>query len=570
MRKMDQRQSNEHLYSGFQTRAWILTMLILATLGIQADEDNTLQRLPLIDNSGTYSRPISTANPTTQAYFDQGLRFAWGFYFPEAIASYQTASELDPTHPMPYWGLAHAMGPNPNSRYARMPDDPKGEGAKAIAAAVARIARATPKEAKLITALEKLYDQAQRPSAQDRDTAYLAAMRDLNQQYPTDPDIAALYAGAYMSIQRWDYWDSEGNPKSETAEVAAALEGVIATGIQHPGVFHLHIHLIEASRAPERALVSANALEATMPIAGHVVHMPAHIFVRTGDFQRAITNNQRALAVDQTLKAIWGDHPLPNLGTYPLSHRIHAPHAIDFIRYAATVQGNYQTAIEAAEQTLSLLPKSAARNPRHQKQIAAPWLVHKIFGQWSRVLEIKRPAEGAPYLSGMWAYTQGSARIAQKAFSQAREHLAQLEALVELSRRDTGQAGATPNARILELAALSLRGELLEATGDLDGAIKAFEAGVALEDLNNYTEPPDWPQPLRHYLGAALLKANRAADAEAVYRRDLQWNHNNGWSLLGLQQALLAQGKTEAAKVVETAFDTAWQYSNITLERSHL
>jgi tetratricopeptide (TPR) repeat protein len=317
-------------------------------------------------------------------------------------------------------------------------------------------------------------------------------------------------------------------------------------------------------------LISANALEATMPIAGHVVHMPAHIFVRTGDFQRAISNNQRALTVDQTLKAIWGDHPLPDLGTYPLSHRIHAPHAIDFIRYAATVQGNYQTAIEAAEQTLSLLPKSAARNPRHQKQIAAPWLVHKIFGQWPRVLEIKRPAEGSPYLSGMWAYTQGSAHIAKSAFTQAREHLTQLEAFVEISRRDTGQAGATPNARILELAALSLRGELLAATGDLDGAIKAFEAGVALEDLNNYTEPPDWPQPIRHYLGAALLKAARPADAEAVYRRDLQWNHNNGWSLLGLQQALLAQGKIEAAKIVETAFDTAWQYSNITLERSHL
>jgi tetratricopeptide (TPR) repeat protein len=238
--------------------------------------------------------------------------------------------------------------------------------------------------------------------------------------------------------------------------------------------------------------------------------------------------------------------------------------------YAATVQGNYQTAIEAAEQTLARLPKGAARNPRNQKQIAAPWLVHKIFGQWSRVLEVKPPADGAPYLSGMWAYTQGSAHIAQKAFSQAREHLTALEAFVELSRKDAGQAGATPNARILELAALSLRGELLEATGDLDGAIKAFETGVALEDLNNYTEPPDWPQPLRHYLGAALLKANRAADAEAVYRRDLQWNHNNGWSLLGLQQALLAQGKTAAANIVKADFDTAWQYSNITLERSHL
>lgn len=559
------------LYCGpvCQSARWLLALLIFSAASL-ATADSALKQLPLIEGSGTYSRPISTTNRETQAYFDQGLRFAWGFYFPEAIASYQTASQLDPTHPMPFWGLAHAMGPNPNSRYARMPDDPKGEGAKAIAAAFAHIGRATPKEAQLIMALHQLYDQSQRPKAQDRDTAYLAAMRNLNRQYPNDPDIAALYAGAYMSIGRWDYWDTDGNPKSETAEVAAALERVIAAGVHHPGVFHLHIHLIEASNEPERALISANALEATMPIAGHVVHMPAHIFVRTGDFQRAIINNQRALAVDQTLKAIWGDHPLPNLGTYPLSHRIHAPHAIDFIRYAATVQGNYQTAIEAAEQTLALLPKHAARNPRHLKQIAAPWLVHKIFGQWPRVLEIKRPAEGSPYLSGMWAYTQGSAHIAQRAFSQAREHLTQLEAFVEISRRDTGQAGATPNARILELAALSLRGELLAATGDLDGAIKAFEAGVALEDRNNYTEPPDWPQPIRHYLGAALLKAARPADAEAVYRRDLQWNHNNGWSLLGLQQALLAQGKIEAAKIVETAFDTAWQYSNITLERSHL
>lgn len=546
-----------------------LALLLFGSVWAVAEQSPSKQ-LPLIDNSGTYSRPISTTIPQTQAYFDQGLRFAWGFYFPEAIASYQVASQLDPTHPMPYWGLAHAMGPNPNSRYARMPDDPKGEGAKAITAALARIGRATPKEAELIRALHQLYDQTRLPKAQDRDAAYLGAMRRLNQQYPTDPDIAALYAGAYMSIGRWDYWDTQGNAQSETALVAEALERVIKTGQQHPGVFHLHIHLIEASNRPERALVSANALEATMPIAGHVVHMPAHIFVRTGDFQRAITNNERALAVDQTLKQIWGDHPLPNLGTYPLSHRIHAPHAIDFIRYAATVQGNYVKAIEAAQQTLALLPKGAVKNPRSQKQIAAPWLVNKIFGQWERLLKTKRPADSPPYLRGMWAYTQGSAHIATDSFTQAAEQLAQLEALVELSRKDTSQVGATPNARILELAAFSLRGELLEATGDLDGAIKAFEAGIALEDLNNYTEPPDWPQPLRHYLGAALLKAGRPVDAETVYRRDLQWNHNNGWSLLGLHQALLAQGKTDEAKTVKAAFDTAWQYSNIVLNRSHL
>ena len=331
--------------------------------------------------SGTYSRAISTDVALAQTYFDQGLRLAWGFYFPESIASYQEASRLDPSHPMPYWGIAHAAGPNPNSRYAQMPDDPQGAGMAAIEAALDRIDRATPMEAALINALYVFYDAKSIPDPRERDRAYLAEMRELNKKHPDDPDVAALYAGSFMSIRRWDYWDKSGEAKGETLAVAEALEHVITTGDPHPGVYHLHIHLIEASLEPERAMVSADALEATLPIGGHVVHMPAHIFVRVGDYQRAIDNNLRSLAVDKEFAEHWGDLPLPNIGTYPLSHKIHAGHALDFVRYAATMQGSSELAIKSAKQMAGAISQRGTPMGRMQKRVAAPWVTLKIFGQ---------------------------------------------------------------------------------------------------------------------------------------------------------------------------------------------
>ncbi len=520
---------------------------------------------PLVPNSGTYSRTISTSNPMTQQFFDQGLRFAWGFYFPESIASYQEAARHDPMHPMPYWGMAHAMGPNPNSRYARMPDDPKGEGLKAINNAMARIDHATPLEAEMIKALHILYDKQAIADDNERDHAYLKRMRELNAKYPDDSDIAALYAGAYMSIGRWDYWDGEGNPKGETIPVALALERVMGKGQPNPGVLHLHVHLIEASLEPERALRSADALEATVPIGGHVVHMPAHIYVRVGQYQKAIDNNVRSQAVDKQFAKHWGDHPLPNIGTYPLSHRIHAGHAIDFIRYSATVQGNYKVAIEAA-----LAAKGMVRDgmPGGQKRVAAPWLVYKIFGKWDELIGQIPSHSGKPYLDGIWAYALGSAYLGVGDMAGAKRQLAALREIAESPDADQYRVGATPASAVLVLASLGLEGEVMQAEGNLDGAISAFEEGVALEDLNNYTEPPDWAQPMRHYLGAALMEAERYAEAEAVYSRDLRWNQNNGWSLLGLTQALRAQGKN--ADDVEAEYKKAWQRADIVIHRSRL
>ena len=522
----------------------------------------------LVPGSGTYTRPISTDSPDAQKFFDQGLRFAWGFYFPESIASYQQASSFDPDHPMPYWGMAHAMGPNPNSRYAQMPDDPKGEGLKAIRNALVRIENASPVEAELIHALWLLYDEEANPDDADRDRAYLTAMRALNAKYPQDPDIAALYAASYMNMARWNYWDAEGNPMGETIPVAEALEEILATRLTHPGVMHLHIHLLEASMEPERALISADNLESSVPIAGHVVHMPAHIYVRIGQFQRAIDQNVRSQAVDQQFAAIWGDHPLPDIGTYPLSHQIHAGHALDFIRYAATVQGNYRAAIEAAEMAKAIALADGNIN-RAQKRIVAPWLVHKIFGRWDELVGNEPSHSGLPYLDGIWAYALGSALLNSGDREGAETQLARLLEITGAPNADQYRAGPTPVSSILKLAALNLTGEIKQAEGDLVGAITAFENAVELEDLNNYTEPPDWAQPARHYLGAALMSAGRYAEAEAVYRRDLKWNHNNGWSLFGLQQALNAQSRFIESRQVMNEYRKAWGYSDVELSRSH-
>lgn len=522
----------------------------------------------LIPGSGEYSRGVDSLLPAAQPFFDQGLRLAWAFYFPESIASYQEASRLDPTHPMPYWGLAHAAGPNPNSRYAQMPDDPNGIGKAAINKAIEHIERASVTESALIHALQIFYDEESIPDRDARDVAYLSAMRALNKQFPADPDIAALYAASYMSIRRWDYWDNAGEPKGETLEVATALEKIIETNPAHPGVLHLHIHLIEASRQPERALVSANALEATVPIGGHVVHMPAHIFIRVGDYERAIANNRRSLAVDQEFAAIWGDRPLTNQGTYNLSHRVHAGHALDFIRFAATMQGSYATANSAAWEMANRMTPAAATMGRAQKRRAAPWLVMKIFGRWDELLALDPPEQTTPYLSGIWCYVQGSAFVATGELGLAQAELETLEALAKAHSASGNRAGATATSEILTLAAHGLQGEIQLATGDLAGAIASFEAGVAVEDTNNYTEPPDWPQSMRLYLGSALLRAGRFAEAQSVFERDLQWNQNNGWSLFGLTQALRAQNLTVAADARALQWEKAWENADMGLSEA--
>jgi len=551
----------------------ILFLLLYAPLSAENKKVDLIEseaHAILIPGSGTYSKKISTQNKETQQFFDQGLRLAWGFYFPESIASYLEAARHDPDHPMPYWGMAHAMGPNPNSRYSGMPDDPKGEGLKAIKKAMDRIEKASDMEAKLIKALYTLYDKDANPDAKQRDQAYLAEMRKLNRDYPNDPDIAALYANSYMSIQRWNYWGDQGEPISETLLVAEALEHIMSKDLSHPGVLHLHIHLIEASAEPERALVAADNLERTIPIVGHVVHMPSHIYIRVGQYEKALEQNIRSQKVDKEFAKIWGDLPLPNLGTYPLSHKIHSGHALDFVRYAASVQGNYNLASESAWAMANSIKDKQVMIMQGQKRVAAPWQVLKTFGKWDEILKLKPKHSGTPYLDGIWSYVKGSAYLSKGNTEQATRELNKLKQIINSPDVDKYRAGATPVSSVLKAAAYGLEGEIFLADSKYPEAIEAFTLAVELEDQNNYTEPPDWPHPMRLYLGSAMIAAQKFKEAENVYRRDLDWHKNNGWSLFGLHQSLLLQGKTEEAETIYKEFLLAWQQADIKLYDSYV
>lgn len=551
----------------------ILFLLLYAPLSAENKKVDLIEseaHAILIPGSGTYSKKISTQNKEAQQFFDQGLRLAWGFYFPESIASYLEAARHDPDHPMPYWGMAHAMGPNPNSRYSGMPDDPKGEGLKAIKKAMARIENASDMEAKLIKALYTLYDKNAYPDAKQRDQAYLTEMRKLNRDYPNDPDIAALYANSYMSIQRWNYWGDQGKPISETLLVAEALEHIMSKDLSHPGVLHLHIHLIEASAEPERALVAADNLERTIPIVGHVVHMPSHIYIRVGQYEKALEQNIRSQKVDKEFAKIWGDLPLPNLGTYPLSHKIHSGHALDFVRYAASVQGNYDLASESAWTMANSIKDKQIMIMQGQKRVAAPWQVLKTFGKWDEILNLKPKYSGTPYLDGIWSYVKGSAYLSKGNTEQATQELNKLKNIINSPDVDKYRAGATPVSRVLKAAAYGLEGEIFLADSKYPEAIEAFTLAVELEDQNNYTEPPDWPHPMRLYLGSALISAQKFREAENVYKRDLDWHKNNGWSLFGLHQSLLLQGKTDEAETIHKEFLLAWQQADIKLYDSYV
>lgn len=558
-------------------RIWTLLLSVAVALtlgaagsrGAEATSENV--RAVLVDGTGTYSRPISTDSAEAQKFFDQGLRLTWGYYFPDAAASYLEALRHAPEHPMILWGLAFATGPNPNSRYMGAPDDPKGEGKRAITKAreLSSSPGVTATERDFIETLCVRYDTERYPDRDARDRAYLEATRALHERHPDDPDATALYADAFMTASPWTYWERSGAPRKGTLEVARALERSMEAHPDHPGTNHLYIHLFEASSEPEKALAQADRLESLMPGAGHIVHMPTHIYVRVGDFPRAIAWNERSIAADQRFLEQWGELPFPPFTTYPLSARLHATHAHDFIRYAATIEGNYARALEAAREAESVVVSVAGLdNGRAQRTVAAVWLVHKIFGKWDAILEGEGPPKrGYPYLDGMWSYARGSAFAAMGRLAEARDELVKLEAQAQ-SPEAEGLVMVTKAKTVLCLAALGLSGEIAEAEGRPHDAVTAFEKAVTLEDGFGYMEPPDWPQPMRLSLGAALLASGSAERAESVYREDLAWNRDNGWALFGLWKSLEAQGREAEAREAQARFETAWRDADVTLSRS--
>lgn len=542
--------------------------ILLSTSMFSAAQDEPLAIM--VPGGGDYHYPTSLESAEAQAFFDQGVRMSWSFYFPEAIASFQEASRLEPDNPMPYYGLAHAAGPNPNSRYGGLPDDPQGAGLAAIRQALELANNGTQKERDMINAMFVLYNKDAIPDDRERDFAFLDAMRDLHNKYSDDANIATIFGESYMNTTRWDYWNEDGSAKPGTAEAKAAFEAAFAIEHDHPGANHLYIHLMEMSSEPELAMPAAQKLEATVPISGHMVHMPGHIYLRVGEYEKAIDINERSQIVDLQFAEIWGDNQLPMIGTYFLNHTAHAPHALDFVRYANMLQGNYEASYEAASRNASTIDPNGRRG---QKTIAHEWMTDKIFGKWDKIHADNAAMQeraNTPYLKGMWAYVMGSAHVAKGHMGPAQAQVDVIREAIADPAVDEANVGPTPASHVLNLAMHALLGEIEEANGNIDMAIAHYGHAVGYQDGLSYTEPPDWNQSIRLYQGAALLDAGRAEEAEQVYLEDLQWNQQNGWSTFGLYQALEAQGREHEARVVKRQFESYWRNADVELTRSRI
>jgi tetratricopeptide (TPR) repeat protein len=522
----------------------------------------------LIEGLGKYHRVITTHSAVAQRYFDQGLLFVYGYYFSEALASFQEAARLDPACPMVYWGMAMAIGPNPNSRYLGLRDDPQGKGREAIQKAWSLRAGASLKEVAFITALLVRYDSEKFPDRKQRDVAYAQAMKDLFTRYPDDPEAGTFYADSLMTISPWNYWRPDGSPRPGTTEVVTALERVMAMRPNHPGANHLYVHLFENSQTPSRALVAADRLEQTIPGAGHIVHMPSHIYIRVGQYDKAIASNERSLAADKRELGLWGNREFPSGASLPSSARTGGGmHANDVLRSAATWEGNFTRVIEAARASAAEAAHMGMEsNDSAQRRYVQPWLTYRRFQKWQEILALPAPAKGIPFVEATWHFVRGSAFTALDRTEDAQHELEQLQTLAADPAMTRLMTMVNPANVFLTLSAEVLSGELAAKRGEIESALAHLERAVRIEDGLAYMEPPDWDDPVRLNLGAVLLEAKRPAEAEVVYWEDLRRHPENGWALHGLAQAFRAEGKIEEATQTEERFRKAWAQADSKLE----
>jgi len=520
---------------------------------------------PLIGNLGNHHHPITTLSPLAQRYFDEGLTLTFGFNHAEAVRSFRDAAALDPRCAMCHWGVALALGPNINA-----PMDPAAvpEAHAAIRQATALASGADPAERAYIAALATRYAAEPVADRADLDLAYADAMRALARQYPDDLDAATLAAEALMDLSPWAYWTKDGQSTAYTGEIVSILESVLARAPDHVGANHFYIHAVEASQAPERALPSAERLERLSPGAGHLVHMPGHVYWRVGRYSDAVRVNEQAIGVDEaTLRrgvtgADRGSHTYYALAYYP--HNIH------FLFAAAHTEGRGALALQAARKLVDSIPAEAyAVAPALEDFRPMPLFALVRFGRWGEILSEPRPAEQLQYATGIWHWARGLAYLRTGQLDAAEGEHARLDAIARTEAMQALTLASFPKAAtLLDVASNVLAGELAGARGDTAAMLAHLTSAVAAQDELAYIEPPAWFYPVRHNLGAALLDAGRDADAEAVYREDLRQYPNNGWSLFGLARSLRAQGKLAEADEAQWRFDEAWQRADVTLTAS--
>ncbi|EDY83111.1 tetratricopeptide repeat domain protein [Verrucomicrobiia bacterium DG1235] len=493
----------------------------------------------LYQGFGDFHRSISAASPDAQKWFDQGMQLLYGFNHDEAIRSFHAAAEADPSAAMPWWGIAYAHGININD--PQMTDERSQAARQAADKALARIATASPPEAALIRAVSARY---QYPAPEDRkplDLAYADAMGKAYASHPGDADIAALFGDSLMNLQPWDYWDNQGNAKGRTLEIVAALEAALKNDPFHPGANHFYIHTVEASSNPDRAEASADRLRTLVPGAGHLVHMPSHIYVRVGRYSDAVDSNAQAVEADRSYFSI---APEPSMYFVYYAHNLH------FLSYAAMMSGRYQDAITAARDLEREMPEPALKDFAFLIEGIMPTTLHVMirFGKWEEILEEPAYPEFRLVSNAVRHYARSIANSALGRTQAARAEMAAFETAMAAVPEDW-HIFNNPVAKVLPIARAMIEGELLYREGNYDQAFAILRQGIAAEDALVYDEPPGWMLPVRHALGALLMEQKRYAEAEAVYREDLTRNRDNGWGLLGLQNALRAQKKNPAEAI---------------------
>jgi tetratricopeptide (TPR) repeat protein len=511
---------------------------------------------PRLQKLGDHKFPVSTKNAQAQLFMNQGLNLSYAFNHAEAGRAYREAERLDPNLAIAFWGEALALGPNIN---APMSPDSEPKALEAIQKAIALKAKASPSEQALIDALKYRYT-GKAEERRANDVAYADAMRKVHLQFPDDDDISMLYVESVMDLRPWGYWTKDGTPYDRTPEIVALTEKVIAKNPNHPGALHLYIHLMEAFSA-DKAEAAADRLLTLMPAAGHMVHMPAHIYQRVGRYADAQKSNELAIAADEDYIS-----QCRAQGLYPMAYY---PHNLHFLWFAATAEGDSKLAVEAArklasqvnDETLKAVPLLAGFR-------VVPYYALTRFGKWDEMLREPEPPAVSVYLTGMWHYARGTAFLGKGQTSDAEQELAKLNALMPDKSLDGPLFSPNTARAIITIADEVLAGEIDSAKKKYDTAIAHLERAVRLEDALVYTEPAEFHYPPRHALGAVLLAAGRPAEAETVYWEDLRRNKENGWALFGLMQALKAQGKNDDAALVEARFKKAWAKADVTLTAS--
>ena len=514
------------------------------------------QLAPRLQNLGSHTFPTSTRHAQAQLFMNQGLNLTYGFNHAEAGRAFREAARLDPTLAIAYWGQALVLGPNINA-----PMDPADEpkALELVRKSRQLQSHASEKERALIAALEKRYSGKPEDRAAN-DAAYAAAMREVQRRFPDDPDIATLYVESVMDLRPWGYWMPDGRPQEGTEEIVTLTEDVIRRHPKHPGALHLYVHLMEAPM-PERAEHAADTLLPLMPGAGHVVHMPSHIYQRVGRYADAIKSNQLAVAADEDYIT-----QCRAQGLYPMGYY---PHNIHFLWFAATADGQSRLAIESARKVASKIEDGMLTElPMLAAFRVVPYWALTRFGRWEEMLKEPEPPATSAFLRGGWHYARGLAFAATGRLGEADRELAKLKALLGDPSLDAPLFSPNTGRMVLSVGPEVLAGELAAARGDYAAAIAHLGTAARLEDGLVYTEPSEWHYPPRLALGAVLLAAGRPAEAETVYWDDLRRNRDNGWALYGLLQALRAQKKDAQAALIEARFRKAWARSDIELPAS--